>query len=517
MSGKVKRTDKTNKSQSTKTKQSTNHKSYRYIYIGSVIIISVAVIIGIFLTTCDSTNNYCIGSGPEKLGEKSKSKKPQEAVTSSFLGSLPLSKAEKLDFSIKKKLFAAADKAEHDKTIEDAVAAFESILRKYPSSARAQYGLASCIDRQAELQLSNQLLERSIEEYYKVGMSEQVFVGLRITSLERLADRASFRGFKQKARDAYIMLSDIQPDIAKWRNLLGIQYLMSGQDAQAKEVFKGVLLKWKDNGRALCHLGFLSYSENKFIEAVEMIRRGIELDEYCHEGRFFTRLGDSLLKLDKRAEAYKYYQQGANEGLLLSAWQRSLYNAPNLRASPWWEPKQTGHYDYIEKLEKSWRTILSEAEAILDEERGIFEPEDEGLTDTGDWKQYTLYQQGRKNAKACEKTPRTCQIIDTMADATSCKRGQIKFSVMHPGTHVSPHCGPTNCRLRMHLGLIIPENVRIRVGNETRSWEEGKVIIFDDSFEHEVWQESKSIRIILIVDIWHPDLNQQQKRSLSPI
>ena len=83
---------------------------------------------------------------------------------------------------------------------------------------------------------------------------------------------------------------------------------------------------------------------------------------------------------------------------------------------------------YIKKLESSWRTILAEAKNILDEERGVFEPEDEGLTETGDWKQYTLYQQGRKNAKACERTPKTCQIIEKMPDATSCQRGQVAFN-----------------------------------------------------------------------------------------
>ena len=82
-------------------------------------------------------------------------------------------------------------------------------------------------------------------------------------------------------------------------------------------------------------------------------------------------------------------------------------------------------FSYINKLESSWRIILAEARSILDEERGVFEPEEEGLTDTGDWKQYTLYQQGRKNVKACERTPRTCQIIETMPDATTCQRGQV--------------------------------------------------------------------------------------------
>lgn len=125
---------------------------------------------------------------------------------------------------------------------------------------------------------------------------------------------------------------------------------------------------------------------------------------------------------------------------------------------------------------------------------------------------------------------------------------------MQPGTHVWPHTGPTNCRLRMHLGLVIPKNgCRIRCTDQTRysspslscilslhllipwhrnllyrsksspagflcrEWQEGKVLIFDDSFEHEVWQEADSYRLIFIVDVWHPELTASQQQSLSPI
>jgi aspartate beta-hydroxylase len=88
---------------------------------------------------------------------------------------------------------------------------------------------------------------------------------------------------------------------------------------------------------------------------------------------------------------------------------------------------------------------------------------------------------------------------------------------MSPNTHILPHCGPTNCRLRVHLGLIIPNGTRIRVANEQKQWENGKLLIFDDSFEHEVWHEGTEYRLVLILDFWHPDLNQMQRKQLSPI
>ena len=79
------------------------------------------------------------------------------------------------------------------------------------------------------------------------------------------------------------------------------------------------------------------------------------------------------------------------------------------------------------------------------------------------------------------------------------------------------HCGPTNCRLRAHLGLKTPSNTFLRVANETRSWKEGEWLIFDDSFEHEVWHNGTSTRLVLIVDVWHPDITEEEKKTMSAI
>lgn len=68
----------------------------------------------------------------------------------------------------------------------------------------------------------------------------------------------------------------------------------------------------------------------------------------------------------------------------------------------------------------------------------------------------------------CKKVPVTCRIVSDFPPASGCRRGQVKFSLMEPGTHVWPHCGPTNCRLRAHLGLVVPDNVTIRVAEEVR-------------------------------------------------
>ena len=106
-----------------------------------------------------------------------------------------------------------------------------------------------------------------------------------------------------------------------------------------------------------------------------------------------------------------------------------------------------------------------------------------------------------------------------------CKHGQVKFSVIHPETHIWPHSGPSNCRLRAHLGLVVPDTsddgdrLEIRVADQYAGWEEGKFLIIDDSFEHEIWYRKNNggIRLVLLIDMWHPDLTFDQKTNLSPL
>merc|ERR1711990_425986 len=79
------------------------------------------------------------------------------------------------------------------------------------------------------------------------------------------------------------------------------------------------------------------------------------------------------------------------------------------------------------------------------------------------------------------------------------------FSRLTPGTHLRPHCGPTNTHLTCHLGLKVPAGCEIRCGTEKRIWKEGKCLIFDDSFEHEVWHQGDSVRLVLLIRFWHPE------------
>uniref|UniRef100_A0A8C0KPQ3 Aspartyl/asparaginyl beta-hydroxylase n=1 Tax=Canis lupus dingo TaxID=286419 RepID=A0A8C0KPQ3_CANLU len=423
----------------------------------------------------------------------------------------------KFDKTIKAEL-DAAEKLRKRGKIEEALSAFQELVHKYPQSPRARYGKAQCEDDLAEKRRSNEVLRGAIETYQEVASLPNVPTDLLKLTLKRRSDRQQFLGHMRGSLITLQKLVQLFPDDMSLKNDLGVGYLLIGDNNNAQKVYEEVLNVTPNDGFAKVHYGFILKAQNKIAESIPYLKEGIESgDPGTDDGRFYFHLGDAMQRVGNK-EAYKWYELGHKRGHFASVWQRSLYNVHGLKAQPWWTPKETGYTELVKSLERNWKLIRDEGLAVMDKAKGLFLPEDENLREKGDWSQFTLWQQGRKNENACKGAPKTCSLLDKFPETTGCRRGQIKYSIMHPGTHVWPHTGPTNCRLRMHLGLVIPkEGCKIRCANETKTWEEGKVLIFDDSFEHEVWQDATSFRLIFIVDVWHPELTPQQRHSLPAI
>ena len=117
------------------------------------------------------------------------------------------------------------------------------------------------------------------------------------------------------------------------------------------------------------------------------------------------------------------------------------------------------------------------------------------------------------NAARCPRT------LAALADAPLCRiprrTPSILFSLLRPGARIPPHHGMINTRLICHLPLIVPPGCGFRVGNETRSWEEGRAWVFDDSIEHEAWNGSGQTRVILLFDVWRPELSPGERESVA--
>ncbi|MGA2539671.1 MAG: aspartyl/asparaginyl beta-hydroxylase domain-containing protein, partial [Terracidiphilus sp.] len=126
------------------------------------------------------------------------------------------------------------------------------------------------------------------------------------------------------------------------------------------------------------------------------------------------------------------------------------------------------------------------------------------LTEGDQWKTFWFYSFGNKKKENCARCPETVRLLHRIPGMKS-----AMFSILAPRKHIPPHRGPYKGVLRYHLGLIIPGaegSCRIRVGNDVRCWKEGKSMIFDDSNEHEVWNDNDSYRVVLFVDFVRPTI-----------
>lgn len=124
------------------------------------------------------------------------------------------------------------------------------------------------------------------------------------------------------------------------------------------------------------------------------------------------------------------------------------------------------------------------------------------ITDDEGWKTLFLYGYGFKADLVTQLCPRTTALVEQIPGMVT-----AMFSILSPRKHIRAHRGPYKGVLRYHLGLIVPrakERCRIRVGDEARHWEEGASMVFDDTYEHEVWNDTDELRAVLFVDVLRP-------------
>mmetsp|Transcript_48536 Transcript_48536/g.95190 ORF Transcript_48536/g.95190 Transcript_48536/m.95190 type:complete len:346 (+) Transcript_48536:182-1219(+) len=280
----------------------------------------------------------------------------------------------------------------------------------------------------------------------------------------------------------------------------------------------------------------------------------------------------------KQEEAVAVFTRGVELGLFSSPYKRFLRKpAVQVASRPFWNRGDPGFPTAIvDYLENNFAALRQEALQLLRKGGTSEDPSGDGsgadgqgffrdpesLHDRGYWDVWQIVQNGRFNNQNRAAAPQMFKAMEQFPALTTCMEYECDayLSRLKPGTHIEPHCGPTNLRLRLHLALVIPctststaasglktcsdgsssssspegqcsEELaakdtsqcssgespccRIRVANETRAWQEGKVLVFDDAFEHEVWHEGWSgkdpgsetggDRLILNVDIWNPD------------
>jgi hypothetical protein len=136
----------------------------------------------------------------------------------------------------------------------------------------------------------------------------------------------------------------------------------------------------------------------------------------------------------------------------------------------------------------------------------------------GAWSMIPLIRNGKVVEEFASRCPRTMALARGLnLPAIPLISPSLYFSVLEPGARIEPHIGITNARIIAHFPLIVPDNCGFRVGGETRQWEPGKALIFDDMTTHEAWNDSDRIRVVLIADLWRPELSAVERAVVTEL
>lgn len=205
--------------------------------------------------------------------------------------------------------------------------------------------------------------------------------------------------------------------------------------------------------------------------------------------------------------------------------QPSFLFVPGLPAKPWWERSD---FPFFARIEAETDAIREELLAVLADEDGLAPyvdmPDDapaaamwRTLNRSPSWSGYHLYRHGERIGEHARRCPRTMAALDALPLLRIPGHGpEALFSVLRPGTHIPPHTGVMNGRLTVHLPLVVPPDCgALAAAREPRAWTEGECLVFDDSYVHEAWNRSEHTRVVLIFDVWNPDLSIAEREALS--
>ncbi|MCB9705691.1 MAG: aspartyl/asparaginyl beta-hydroxylase domain-containing protein [Myxococcales bacterium] len=194
-------------------------------------------------------------------------------------------------------------------------------------------------------------------------------------------------------------------------------------------------------------------------------------------------------------------------------WQQMFreWMVPGLDNRPWRDDRPA----WRERLEAAWPAIRREALALMEASEPLGDyhsrKSDVALSQVkhGTWQAFYFYREQRTFAEAATRCPVTAGCLAEVPLGT-----EALFSVLQPGTELRAHSDYLNYIVTAHLGLLVPPSCALRVADEVRDHREGRLMLFETSFEHAAWNRSASPRVVLLFDFWHPDLSEVERRAL---
>lgn len=185
-------------------------------------------------------------------------------------------------------------------------------------------------------------------------------------------------------------------------------------------------------------------------------------------------------------------------------------------------------FSWVKTLEDNYQGIKGELDALYDANVEVKPYIESGastgnegldvLVDSLDWSSIHLIKAGEYKNELLVKCPRIKEVLNQLPMPVLSGNGpEVFMSILKAGAEIKPHYGLSNIKLTVHFALDIPENCSIKVGNDIQNWSDGKVLVFDDSFQHSAWNRSDRDRKVLIIEVWNPDLSNLEIQGIQKI
>ena len=406
-------------------------------------------------------------------------------------------------------LFRQASQLQRSNQLEGAIAAYAQLLKKFPEHIRALNRLGNCLMAVGKIREAALLFARATElrpdspvSHYNLGQAQVQLDNLNV------------------ALKALTKAVTLKPDFGLAWLHLGSALERSGNLELALASYQSAFDASEDLESLPMRAGAPPVLAGMVTAGKRALRKKYmalhQQDLESIEGQYPA---DALA----RVRECLAIQHGETEPEYAHALHRpeSIY-FPGLAPSAWFERSK---FDWMEEFESHWREVLEEFEA-LGKSKPEFSPyvgagpgvpeAMQNLAGSHDWDAFHLFVGGKPNENNCAQCPQTYGLLEKLPLARLAGLApEAFFSILRPGAHIRPHHGISNAKLAVHLPLIVPGGCAIRAGEETREWTPGECLVFDDSFEHEAWNRGEADRVVLIFEVWHPDLAPHEAEALT--
>jgi aspartyl/asparaginyl beta-hydroxylase (cupin superfamily)/cytochrome c-type biogenesis protein CcmH/NrfG len=385
---------------------------------------------------------------------------------------------------------------------QEALQAWQRLLQLDPAHPRALDAVGEDAFRRGDLAVAGQCYEKLVAVD---GRDTQQWVNLAIVR-QRLGDE---RGEEEALRSA---LSVDAMDLLALL-LRGQLFERQGRMHEAAQAYGAAAAVAPPMERLHPDLRpsvtkAIAYHEGYGTRLAEFLDGHLSTQLQAHSGEDLRRFRDSLDIFIGRKRRFDS--------------QPTVYHVPHLAPIEFF-PR--GRFAWLDGIESETAAIRDEFLAVLRDDNGfapyITYPGDVPLNQWAElnqsprWSAFHLVKMGSRVEDNAARCPRTMAALSRAPQPVMPGRTpSAMFSLLKPKTRIPPHTGVTNARLVVHLPLVVPQACGFRVGNDTRAWLPGKAWVFDDTIEHEAWNDSDKLRTVLIFDIWHPDLTQAERELI---